>query len=136
MGAGRQGARGGSWEEIKVRTDAGEHRCCLESGVPGRGWVQRKAWFEEDLESLGLWGSVKVFEQGSNIIGPCPGKSSGDSKKEGSGKGERAGWPAAPYLILDRSLLSLRAPLMCALGTRRAQELKCPSSLRDDVRAK
>lgn len=80
--------------------------------------MQTEAWREEDLESLGLWGSVKVFEQGSNIIWPCPGKSSGDSKKEGSGKGERAGWAGAPHLTLDRSLLPLRAPLMCALGTR------------------
>ena len=134
LGDAGQGARGGSWKkEVKVRTDAGQQRCCLESGVPGRGCVQREAWLVEDLESLGLWGSVKVFEQGSNIIGPCPGKPSGDSKKEGSGKGVWAGSPVAPHLILDRSFLSLRAPLMCALGTRGTQELKCPSSLRDDV---
>ena len=101
----------GSWgKEVRLRTDAGGQRCCLEPRVPGTGWVQMEAWLEEDLESLGLWGSVKVFEQGSNIIGPCPGKSSGDSQKEGSGKGEQAGWAGALHLTLDRFLLPLRAP--------------------------
>lgn len=98
-----------------MRTDTGE-----QGGVAGVAWspgslsgAQREAWLEEGLESLhlGLWGSVKVYGQGSNTVRPRLGKSSGESEKEGSGSGERGGWLVAPHVVLDTSLPSLRAAL-------------------------